>query len=65
MKGHVFTDDKLVSDLILQRRPINGPYVITAPTPRLTEALGLGREFVHIAVASPPINAEVRPYDYP
>jgi Holliday junction resolvase RusA-like endonuclease len=65
IKRHVLTDDKLVSDLVLQRRPITGPYVITAPSPRLMVALGTEREFVHIAVASPPINAELRPYDYP
>lgn len=65
IKGRVLTDDKLISDLVLQRRPIVGPYVVTAPSPRLMQALRTGREFVHIAVASPPVNAELRPYDYP
>lgn len=65
MKGHVLTDDQLISDLVLQRRRVTGPYVIIVPSPSLVAALGTGREFVHIAVASPPINAELRPYDYP
>lgn len=65
MKGYVLKDYKLVSDLVLQRRSITGPYVVSSPTPKLTTALGSEREFVHIAVASSPINGELRPYDYP
>jgi hypothetical protein len=31
----------------------------------LTRGIGLKREFVHIAIATPPKNAELRSYDYP
>ena len=65
LKGVVLLDDRQVSDLVLQRRPLVGPYVVVSATPELTRGLGLGREFVHIAVASPATNAELRPYDYP
>jgi hypothetical protein len=65
LKRVALQDDNLVSDLVVQRRPIAGPYSITAASPALTAALGTGEEFVHIAIASPPPNAELRPYDYP
>ncbi|MEP6495913.1 MAG: RusA family crossover junction endodeoxyribonuclease [bacterium] len=65
LKGTILADDNQMSDIVLQRRPLTGPYVITASTPALASALGAGREFVHIAVATPPTNAELRSYDYP
>jgi len=64
MKGVVIADDRQISDLVLQRRALAGPYVVTSPTPEITRGLALSREFVHIAIASPPANAELRPYDY-
>jgi len=65
LKGVVLLDDRQISDLVLQRRPIAGPYVVMAATPELTAGIGFNREFVHIAIASPPGNAELRSYDYP
>ncbi len=65
LKGIVLADDRQVSDLIVQRRPLAGPYIVTSASPELTKGIGLGREFLHIAIASPPANAELRPYDYP
>jgi crossover junction endodeoxyribonuclease RusA len=65
MKGVVIADDRQISDLVLQRRALAGPYVLTSPTTEITRGLALLREFVHIAIASPPANAELRPYDYP
>jgi Holliday junction resolvase RusA-like endonuclease len=65
MKGVVIADDRQIADLVTQRRPLAGPYVVTSPTPEISRGLGLLREFVHIAIASPPANAELRPYDYP
>lgn len=64
LKRVALNDDDQISDLVLQRRPIAGPYVIASATPALTAALGIRAEFVHIAVASPPPNAELRSYDY-
>lgn len=65
MKGVVLLDDSQIDDLVLQRRPLAGPYVLAFATPVLTAALGNGIEFVHIAVATAPPNAELRPYDHP
>ncbi len=65
LKGIVLADDRQVSDLVVQRRPLAGPYIVTSPSPELTRGIGLGREFLHIAVASPPVDAELRPYDHP
>lgn len=65
MKGITIADDRQISDLVLQRRPLVGPYVLTAPTPRLLRGIELDREFIHVAIANPPAKAELRPYDYP
>lgn len=65
LKGLVLADDRQVSDLLVQRRPLGGPYIVSMPSPELIRGITLGREFLHIVIATPPSGAELRPYDYP
>lgn len=65
LKGVVLVDDRLVSDLVVQRRPLTGPYIVTTPSDELVKGVGLGREFVHVAIATPPDHGELRSYDHP
>jgi Holliday junction resolvase RusA-like endonuclease len=59
LKGIAFSDDRQISDLVSQRRPLAGPYIIAVDSPKLTQGLGLGYEFLHVAVSSPPANAQL------
>lgn len=59
LKGIVFNDDRQISDLLTQRRPLAGPYIIPVASPRLIDGLGLGDEFLHVAISSPPANAQL------
>jgi Holliday junction resolvase RusA-like endonuclease len=59
LKGVVLVDDRQVSDLIIQRRPLAGPYIVTAPSAEPMRRVGLGREFLHIAIATPPDHGEL------
>jgi crossover junction endodeoxyribonuclease RusA len=65
LKGVVLTDDQHVSDLIVQRRPLAGPYIVMTASPELSRGVALGREFLHVAISTPPGRGELRPHDYP
>jgi hypothetical protein len=65
LKGVVLADDRQVTDLVVQRRPLAGPYAITAPSPELLRGVELKREFLHVAIATPPERGELRSYDHP
>jgi hypothetical protein len=64
LKGLVLVDDRQVTDLIVQRRPTTGPYRIASPSPQLLVGVDLQREFLHIAIATPPEGGELRSYDH-
>jgi hypothetical protein len=65
LKSVVLADDRQVSDLIVQRRPLAGPYIVTRTSPELSHGVELGKEFLHVVISTPPAGGELRPYDYP
>lgn len=54
IQGLVYHDDVQITDLLSRRRPLAGPFRIGVPSPVLLEALGRGREFLHVSIADPP-----------
>lgn len=60
IKGLAYVDDGQVTDLLIRRRPLRGPYVIAAVSEVLAAGLWLGREFLHIRLANPPTGGELR-----
>ena len=65
LKGVVLVDDRQVTDLVVQRRSLGGPYIITAASSELLRGVDLQREFLHVAIATPPGRGELRSYDHP
>lgn len=59
LKDMVYRDDVQITDLISRRRPLVGPFRIEVVSPVLAEALGQGREFLHIRITDPPAEGEL------
>ena len=51
IKGFVYIDDRLVSDVVSRRRPLTGPYVADALSPALADGIAGNLEFLHIRIA--------------
>jgi crossover junction endodeoxyribonuclease RusA len=54
LKGSVVADDGLVTDLIVQRRPLQGPYLSPSTSPALAEGIASGHEFLHVVISTSP-----------
>ena len=59
LKGLVYSDDSQVTDMLSRKRSLRGVLGVQSPTTVLNEALGRGREFLHILVESSPIQEVV------
>ena len=60
IKGFVYIDDRLVSDVVSRRRPLAGPYVADAVSPALADGIAGNREFLHIRIAEAPVGGALR-----
>ena len=60
MEGVVFKNDSQITDLIIRRRNIAGPYTIDSVSSILAEALANRLEFLHIRVTAASIEGELR-----
>ena len=60
IKGFVYADDALVTDVVSRRRPLAGPYTVAPMSSVLADGLAGNREFLHIRVAVAPIGGELR-----
>ncbi|MEB3162114.1 MAG: RusA family crossover junction endodeoxyribonuclease [Prochlorothrix sp.] len=56
--GVVYQDDSQITDLIVRKRNLAGPFQIQTVTPALAAGLTRGNEFLHILVTDAP-NPEV------
>jgi len=54
LKGSVVADDGLVTDLIVQRRSLHGPYLSPSTSPALAEGIASGHEFLHVVISTSP-----------
>ena len=59
LNGLVFHDDLQVSDAIVRRRDLAGPYTIRNLTPVLAEGLDRQREFLYVSVEDAPPGGEL------
>lgn len=60
IKGLVFADDSLVTDVVCRRRPLAGPFLVDPVSPVLAEGLAANQEFLHVRVALSPAGGELR-----
>jgi hypothetical protein len=60
IKGVVFADDSLVTDVVCRRRPLAGPFLADPVSPALADGLSGNREFLHVRVALSPAGGELR-----
>ena len=54
IKGFVYADDLLVTDVVSRRRPLTGPFTADPVSFVLAEGLGNNREFLHVRIAEAP-----------
>jgi Holliday junction resolvase RusA-like endonuclease len=60
IKGFVYSDDSLVTDVVSRRRPLTGPYAVDPMSSVLADGLAGNQEFLHIRVALAPVGGELR-----
>ena len=60
IKGLIFADDQLVTDVVSRRRPLAGPYVADPVSSVLADGIAGNREFLHIRVAEAPVGGTLR-----
>jgi crossover junction endodeoxyribonuclease RusA len=60
IKGLVFADDSLVTDVVCRRRPLAGPFLVDRVSSVLADGLAGNREFLHVRVAASPAGGELR-----
>jgi hypothetical protein len=54
MKGIVYVDDSLVTDVVGAKRPLDGAFKLRGITPALARGFVAGQEFVHIRIELAP-----------
>ena len=54
IKGFIYADDFLVTDVVSRRRPLTGPFAADPVSLVLAEGLASNREFLHVRIAEAP-----------
>ena len=55
LKGLVYSDDSQTTDMLCRKRKLNDILRVQSPSLVLNDALGRGKEFLHILVENAPI----------
>lgn len=54
LTGLAFSDDSMVTDVVIRRRPLGGTFDLSRASPALIEGFEFGGEFVYVHVADAP-----------
>lgn len=60
IKGFVYTDDSLVTDVVSRHRPLIGPFAADPVSSVLADGIAGNREFLHIRIAEAPVDGALR-----